>query len=71
MMQFRVINCICHTTVEVKIQIYCILIANEVEDECNMILNTNLEHESHMNQINENIFTSRWVYPFKNDRHSG
>jgi len=28
-MQFSVENCTCHATVEVKIQIYCILITNE------------------------------------------
>lgn len=65
-MQYRVKNCICHTTVEGKIRIYCKLIANEMEDELNMILNTSLEHEYHMNQINENTFTCRWGYPFKN-----
>jgi hypothetical protein len=31
-------NCICHNIVEVKIQIYCTLIANEMEDELNIIL---------------------------------
>ena len=39
-----------------------------MQDELNTVLNTNFEHESHMSQINENIFMCRWGYPFKNDK---
>jgi len=38
-----------------------------MEDELNMILNTSIEHESHMDQINGYIFTCHWGYPVKND----
>jgi len=58
-MQFRVKeNCICHIYVEVKIQICCTLIANEMEDELYIIFNTSLEHESDMSQIKENILSA-------------
>jgi len=41
--------------------------ANEMEDELNMILNTSIEHESHMDKINVKLFTCHWGYPVKND----